>query len=74
MEGPREADEASEAKLRCSASHFDYANVTWYKHDPNRGDLEMLGGRGPREEGEDGLGKFKVTLTSTAWSLSKELR
>ncbi len=74
VEGPREAEEGTRAKLRCSAAHSDYANLTWYKHDPTRGDLELVGGRAPEDGERDGLGSFKVTMSSTAWSLTKELR
>ncbi len=73
VEGPREAEEDSHIKLKCSASHSDYANVTWYKHDPALGDVELVGNRGPEDERRDGMGSFKVTMTSTQWSLSKEI-
>ncbi len=74
VDGPRQAEERSQIKLKCSASKSDYANITWFKHDASRGDLQLVGGRSKGERERDGLGDFRIDYLSTKWSHTKQLR
>ena len=66
LEGPRKAQEEDAIKLRCSASVYDYENITWYKHT-------MDGDRQLTEGNDEDMGEYKIHSGRTAWSFYQEL-